>query len=563
MSSSISFKIQAPPRPSSSNTRPSQPAPQQRLQQRPHHVDDDDDDDDADADADDALAQRAFTRKAKDELVTAFDRNGATQSVLIPIPPKSPPSPSNAPTPLFFSRKNPRQSTSSPLVIAALPNKDWREAAELIKKKKNKARYIPDAVGGMRLNSDAIAPSTSRGEAMDVDADQINSKPVVAGLSKLTPRATTTTTATTTLVEREPSPEASSTTVTAAPQTEEQRALNELISSASGLGNGETQPSFEVIYSAADARNAPIDESDAFKRDLETRPDQVRILPLDPIVPSPPPLTDPTPLLQSTLEDYARVPVGEFGAAMLRGMGWKPGQAASRSGRSGPVEAFVPKSRPAMLGIGAKPIADVLGSTEASKGKGVVKSSKREDMKFVPLAKKVRAEQEGPSTSTSAGRSGGNGNGQTNGSRTGGASSREVGSREALTRDEDRDTRDKGSDRYEEFSSSSRRDRYRDDGRDRESGPTREKERERERGFSSRYNDERGSPSMYPSSRSDRDRDRDRGYTESNGRQRDRSSSPRRDSERDRDGRRDRNRDRNRDKESGRDEGRVRYRDRR
>ncbi|SGY39290.1 BQ5605_C003g02193 [Microbotryum silenes-dioicae] len=556
MSSSISFKIQAPPRPSSANTGPSQPAPQQRRQQRPHHLDDEDDDAD---DADDALTQRASTRKAKDELVTAFDRNGATQSVTIPIPPKSPFSPSNESTSFFSSRKNPRQSTSSPLVIAALPNKDWREAAELIKKKKNKARYIPEAVGGMRLNSDAVAPSTSNGKAMDVDADQINSKPVVAGLSKLTPRATTTTTATMTLVEREPSPEASSTTVTAAPQTEEQRALNELISSASGLGNGETQPSVEVIYSAADARNAPIDESDAFKRDLETRPDQVRILHLVPIVPSSPPLTDPTPLPQSTLEDYVRVPVGEFGAAMLRGMGWKPGQAASRSGRSGPVEAFVPKSRPAMLGIGARPIADVLGSTEASKGKGVVKSSKREDMKFVPLAKKVRAEQEGAGTSTSAGRSWGNGNGQTNGIQNGGASSREVSSREALTRDEDRDTRDKESGRYEE-SSSSRRDRYRDDGRDRERGPTREKETDRERGSSSHYNDERGSSSRYPSSRSDRDRDRDRdrGYTESNGRRRDRSSSPKR-SERERDGRRDRNRDR----ESGRDEGRDRYRDRR
>ena len=30
---------------------------------------------------------------------------------------------------------------------------------------------------------------------------------------------------------------------------------------------------------------------------------------------------------QSTLEDYDAMPVGDFGAAMLRGMGWKKGEA--------------------------------------------------------------------------------------------------------------------------------------------------------------------------------------------------------------------------------------------
>lgn len=30
---------------------------------------------------------------------------------------------------------------------------------------------------------------------------------------------------------------------------------------------------------------------------------------------------------QSTLDDYDAVPVQEFGLAMLRGMGWTPGQA--------------------------------------------------------------------------------------------------------------------------------------------------------------------------------------------------------------------------------------------
>jgi hypothetical protein len=37
--------------------------------------------------------------------------------------------------------------------------------------------------------------------------------------------------------------------------------------------------------------------------------------------------------LQSTLEDYEDVPVEEFGAALLRGMGWKDGQGIGRGHR--------------------------------------------------------------------------------------------------------------------------------------------------------------------------------------------------------------------------------------
>lgn len=82
---------------------------------------------------------------------------------------------------------------------------------------------------------------------------------------------------------------------------------------------------------------------------------------------------------------------------MLRGMGWKPGQAASRSGRTGPVEAYVPTARPSMLGIGAKPMAEVLG-TEKGKNGAAQKSNRREEMRFMPL---VRKERDGGSASAS------------------------------------------------------------------------------------------------------------------------------------------------------------------
>lgn len=51
----------------------------------------------------------------------------------------------------------------------------------------------------------------------------------------------------------------------------------------------------------------------------------------------------------STLEDYERVPVEEFGAALLRGMGWKGDK------KEGPKEV---KRRQNLLGLGAKELKD-------------------------------------------------------------------------------------------------------------------------------------------------------------------------------------------------------------
>ena len=53
------------------------------------------------------------------------------------------------------------------------------------------------------------------------------------------------------------------------------------------------------------------------------------------------------------LEAYSSMPIEEFGAAMLRGMGWRDGQGAGPS-RSGPLHTPDIKLRPALLGLGAK-----------------------------------------------------------------------------------------------------------------------------------------------------------------------------------------------------------------
>ncbi|KAG1848656.1 Spp2/MOS2, G-patch domain-containing protein, partial [Suillus subluteus] len=59
----------------------------------------------------------------------------------------------------------------------------------------------------------------------------------------------------------------------------------------------------------------------------------------------------------ATIDDYARVPITAFGAAMLRGMGWMDSGAVTSSERvkkNALVEPYLPKSRPALLYIGAK-----------------------------------------------------------------------------------------------------------------------------------------------------------------------------------------------------------------
>ena len=91
-------------------------------------------------------------------------------------------------------------------------------------------------------------------------------------------------------------------------------------------------------------------EEDAFQNDITEAPDM------------------------ATLEDYARVPVEQFGAAMLRGMGWKDGDGIGLNKGSKQVKAKIPERRPALLGIGAKEeaaVAQEMGTWgKAARGKG-------------------------------------------------------------------------------------------------------------------------------------------------------------------------------------------------
>jgi hypothetical protein len=72
-----------------------------------------------------------------------------------------------------------------------------------------------------------------------------------------------------------------------------------------------------------------------------------------------------------TLEAYEATPIEGFGAALLRGMGWKDGDAIGKNGAAAKPREV--KRRPALLGIGAKEDAAIgveLGEWGRGKGKG-------------------------------------------------------------------------------------------------------------------------------------------------------------------------------------------------
>ncbi|KAF2169008.1 hypothetical protein M409DRAFT_65327 [Zasmidium cellare ATCC 36951] len=95
------------------------------------------------------------------------------------------------------------------------------------------------------------------------------------------------------------------------------------------------------------AAEGTMTEGDAFQHDYTSAPDA------------------------ATLDDYARVPVEQFGAALLRGMGWKDGEGiGSQRGKKLPKDINkLPERRANLLGIGAKEDA-ALAQEMGAWGKG-------------------------------------------------------------------------------------------------------------------------------------------------------------------------------------------------
>jgi len=73
---------------------------------------------------------------------------------------------------------------------------------------------------------------------------------------------------------------------------------------------------------------------------------------------------------EPTLDDYERIPVQEFGLAMLRGMGWKKGEGIGLRNK-GVVEMKEPELRPRGLGLGAtRPNTDANADKNSNSSRG-------------------------------------------------------------------------------------------------------------------------------------------------------------------------------------------------
>lgn len=83
-----------------------------------------------------------------------------------------------------------------------------------------------------------------------------------------------------------------------------------------------------------------------------------------------------------TLASYEAVPIEGFGAALLRGMGWKDGDAIGKNGAAAQPKTV--KRRPALLGIGAKEEAAV--GVELGEWGGKGKGKRKIDQTYNPVA---------------------------------------------------------------------------------------------------------------------------------------------------------------------------------
>ncbi|KAH4040390.1 hypothetical protein HBI09_027420 [Parastagonospora nodorum] len=258
-------------------------------------------------------------------------------------------------------------------------------------------------------------------------------------------------------------------------------------------------------------------DEDAFQSDLRSAPDA------------------------PTLDAYEATPIEGFGAALLRGMGWKDSDAAGKTGAPAKIKQVKP--RPALLGIGAKEDAAAgveLGDFKGNRGKG---KNKQQSYNPVALRNKKTGEvitedelkakleqqdmvQEEPKRKREDER----------------RSDKERDRRRG--KDDYDDRRDRRKDKYrdEEYDSERRREKRRDRDDDHDSERRRDKRRDED------YDSERRRDKRRERSRSPGDKKRDRYRSRS------------RDSKRDRD-RRDRSRDpkRRREYDDDREERRRRH----
>ena len=342
--------------------------------------------------------------ETQDELISGFDKFGVQRCVKLRRYPEFGPQLTEA----FDRSLREKPKPKGPLVIPALKNRDWRALA---KKRKTAQMYVPESGRATVTGADGtVGGLGTRGT--------INSGPQAVGLQVKQKRfASEVGEVEMQEVEDEVKPQLE--------ESDDQLALRALLASAAGEGDEGFASRTAII---------PITEDEALRQDIDELPES------------------------ATLDDYSDMPVSEFGAAMLRGMGWTGDGKGKKN-----IQPWLPQSRPALLGIGAKE-KEVFDDGTKKKFFG------KPDKKYIPVVKKER-----PVGSSASSRNRTPSPNRRSGSRRR-TPSPSPGSKDSKSRNDGRrdgdvkQDRDRDSDRRKDQDGGSERRRHRDDDKDRRRG---------------------------------------------------------------------------------------------
>lgn len=236
------------------------------------------------------------------------------------------------------------QKTKAPLVIQARMNRNWREE---IRRKKGK-NILPAEVQAIRSGQDLAHSNTAEHDV----------RPREFGLSFVQ-----------TTVENKDNDvnivdaQVSSLGIDGEPtasKSMDEEAIEALIGNSAKKstlvlpGRSPSPETSQFLHN-----QSPMNEDELFRFDVASRPDSAK------------------------LEDYVAVPVDEFGAALLRGLGWKDGDMIGK--HKGLVcKTRVVEQRPALLGIGAKEVSVGVGEELGAWGK-VSRGKRKTEKAYNPV----------------------------------------------------------------------------------------------------------------------------------------------------------------------------------
>ena len=255
------------------------------------------------------------------------------------------------------------QAKGAPLVITRLKNRDWREES---RRKRGGQNLLPREVQEAQRNG--VEPRDGTDEAGKGDGiSETYGLTFLRTENKRTKEKESTVLVNEVTVGSHSEAENENEGLPPREKTDDEVALEALTSGKSGRVSTLLLPALETSVNGRFTYGSVggISEDDAFRADVLSRPDS------------------------ASMADYASVPVEEFGAALLRGMGWKEGEVVGKR-KDAYSKPRTVERRPALLGLGAKDVPSGIGEELGAWGKAAAAKgkSRRPDLTYNPVVLK-------------------------------------------------------------------------------------------------------------------------------------------------------------------------------